>query len=180
MEHNRPSELGLSFKAQLPLKWRVIEDIDNYHMPGNHRFMNILPALDEADTHTAEGNVPNADYARLETKLDLILELLGELFQKKKPMPANIPFQLSARGITWLSDEVPPLDSHIELQIYLSSQLFIPLFLTAQVNSVEDMGATHRVQASFLPMEEALQEWLEKYIFKQHRREVALQHQRQE
>jgi hypothetical protein len=40
------------------------------------------------------------------------------------------------------------------------------------------MGNVYRVQAKFLPMEESLQEWLEKYIFRQHRRRVAQQHQR--
>lgn len=178
MEQNQSTELGLSFKAQLPLKWRNIEDIDNYHAPSNHRFMAILPALEEPDAHVADGNPPNADYARLETKLDLILELLGEVFQQKKPMPANVPFQLSARGIVWLSDAAPAVNSNIELQLYLSTQLFVPLYLSAQVVHVEDVGSTQRIQASFLPMEEALQEWLEKYIFRQHRREVALQHQR--
>jgi hypothetical protein len=173
------TELGLTFKAQLPLRWRVIEDIENYNAPNNSRFLNILPVLEEPESHSQEHKAPNAELARLETKLDLVLEMLGEVFQQRKPLPRQIPFQISANGMTWLDEAEPPeKDSYIELQVYLSPQLFVPLALSAQVSLVEDMGNVYRVQAKFLPMEESLQEWLEKYIFRQHRRRVAQQHQR--
>lgn len=176
--HQSSSNMGLTFKAQLPLRWRVIEDAENYNVPDNSRFIHILPVLDEPESYSADFKTPNAEIARLETKLDLVLEMLGEVFQQRKPLPNNIPFQLSARGITWLEAEPPAKDTQLELQIYLSPQLFVPLYLGAQVTTVEDMGTTHRVQANFLPMEESLQDWLEKYIFRQHRREVAKQQPR--
>ena len=176
--HQSSSDMGLTFKAQLPLRWRVIEDIENYNPPRNDRFLHVIPILDESESHVVESKAPSADIARLETKLDLVLEMLGEVFQQRKPLPKQIPFQLSAKGITWLEAEAPAKGSHVELQLYLAPELFIPLYLSAQVTMVEDMGNIHRTQASFLPMDETLQEWLEKYIFRQHRREVAKQHPR--
>lgn len=178
MSDNPESTLGLTYQAQLPLSWRSIDDIDSYMAKPNDRFMNILPVLDEPESHLQESKLPSAEIARLETKLDLILEMLGEIFQQRKPLPAQVPFQLSARGITWLEASPPDRESYIELQIYLSPQLFVPLNLLAQVTMVEDKGSTHRVQAKFVGIDESIQEWLEKYIFRQHRRAVAQQHQR--
>ena len=178
MEIDKVAELGLSFKAQLPLKWRVIEDIETYQQPSNNRFMNMSSVLDDPEIHHTDGStLPNADIARLEAKLDLILELLGDVFAQKKAAPGNTAFQLSASGIAWLANDSPAVGNIIELQIFLSTKFLIPLYLAATVTRVEQQGTVNRVQAQFLPMEESLQEWLEKYIFRQHRREVALQHQ---
>lgn len=129
-----------------------------------------LLALDEHSTTKSEDEKDfSPDLARLERKLDLVLELLSaQLMDAKAPREAMV--QLSARGARWaLHSDVPVPGSLVVSSIYVHRLMPRPLRLPAEV--IHDQPGW--LQLRFLPLGEGCEELLLRHVFQQHRRALA-------
>lgn len=129
-----------------------------------------LLALDEHSTTKSEDEKDfSPDFARLERKLDLVLELLSaQLMDAKAPRETMV--QLSARGARWaLPTDAPTPGSRVVACIYVHRLMPRPLRLPAEV--VHDQPGW--LQLRFLPLGEACEELLLRHVFQQHRRALA-------
>ena len=170
---------GLTCEAVLPLRWQ-----EENSRPGNHELalldarnedvLKIIYALDEQLPDGVEeqhGQTP--DLAALEFKLNLLFDLVSQLLSHYIPLPPPRAAILSAGGLEWRDAEPPPVGAELRIEFYLSGRYPRPLTLFGTVESVIPDEAGSWVALHFDAMGTGTQAWLEKLIFRHHRRSVA-------
>lgn len=167
------SETGIALHAHAAIGWRELKDFDPLHlaewMRGNVVTLRALAALESTGhegEHESSGH--ETPTARLEAKVDLVLQLLGEVLKANRPLPTAVDVTLHAHVVTWASASPPPPQTRGIVTLYLSPKLPWPLILPAQIIRVE--GQT--VHAQLLHMSEDAQDWLDRTLFRYHRREL--------
>lgn len=139
----------------------------------NLRLLQAYEALDEHGTgEKADETAPHsAELARLDFKLNLLLDLVGQLVSASHPRPIALPVRFNSLGASWQPAESPPSNGATGLlQIYLMEALVQPLTLPATVVAIADSGL---VRARFDLLGEPVADQLEKLAFRRHRRKIA-------
>ncbi len=139
----------------------------------NLRLLQAYEALDETSTgEKADETAPHsAEIARLDFKLNLLLDLVGQLVSASHPRPIALPVRFNSLGASWQpADAAPPLGNSGFLQVFLADALVQPLTLPAKVVSVAEDGP---VRAHFELLGEAVADQIEKLVFRRHRRKIA-------
>jgi hypothetical protein len=139
----------------------------------NVRMLQVCAVLEEQgatekkDDSSAHAN----DFSRMEVKVNLLLDLVGQILaaQTKRPAPSLVRF--NAQGATWRAATAPPrVGEQGLLEIWLRDSLPQPLTMIANVTHVASDG---NVKGTFVPPGEATADLLEKLAFRRHRRQVA-------
>lgn len=170
------SEPGISLHAHLPLAWAAAhtfpQPLVTEWMHGNLVCLQALATLETAG-HEGEREATGHDSpaARLEAKVDLALYLLGELIKGSRPLPTAVDVVLHAQSVEWSSATPPAPQTRGIVTLYLSPKLPWPLILPSQIVGVEGQ----HVRAHLLHMSEEAQEWLDRTLFRHHRRAVHAQ-----
>jgi hypothetical protein len=174
---------GLYYESNISLVWRVVDGLpaDNELVrinEDNSRFLKALAALNEGAPEAGE-ELPQtaAELQRLDLKLNLLLEIVGELLASQRTLPAPTKVRLGHTGIEWVTHDCPPSGAQVCIEVYLRSELPSPLTFhgVAVLADAEDgsASASKRVQVRFVGLNPALQDDLEKFIFRRHRRSIA-------
>jgi len=178
------STLGdrIIFHGDLPIAWTVVD-----HEPpasklfalneNNARLLRLFTVLDE---HLAEQFESNQEvhqaFTRLDTKLTLVLELVGEILSHQLELPLPSRLALSEQGIQWIESSSSPLPEQIQLayvSFYLKPELPRPLTFLAQMKAERHNDGKVQFVAKFHGVNEEVQDGLAKLIFRQHRRMIA-------
>jgi len=173
---------GITFNDHLPMDWEVLttlpsegEQYRNYR--ANEELLQNLLLRDEAipqEAGEAEVISGHEQFKRLETRLDLLLSLVTEMMSDNSQLPTQHAITFGAHGLcVQIEDNATAnLESGILLKIrlYPDPNFPRPLILYAQLVDVQ----VQRFTVNFCPLEERLQDQLDKYIFRQHRRAIAL------
>ncbi len=133
----------------------------------NLTLLNGLAALDKpaADLHADNPDSPQLQ--RLEAKIDLGLQMLGQLLNANSPLPAQHDVLLSAQALAWRCNTPPPA-TELQLQLFIDSRIPQPLQLKARLDGQQgDFWVVRFVEVS-----EALQDALDRAVFRWHRRQV--------
>ncbi|MGE3296918.1 MAG: PilZ domain-containing protein [Porticoccaceae bacterium] len=169
-----PLDQSLAYEGELALEWRagdatVTAGQREQLNAANERALRLLAVLEEHHADTSEEQASGHDLARLEFKINLILELVGGWLAQQRDQPAPIMARLSSRTVRWQPPAaIPPAPAAGEMVLYLHAALPYPLRLPAVIHSAGEM-----VEARFDGLSETLVELLEKTIFRRHRRQVA-------
>jgi hypothetical protein len=170
-----------TFEDRIPVRWRALvnppEEMDlRQHLESNLTVLQAACAIGESvSTETLdERQLLGADLARLETKLNLLLDMTGALLSREGLLPASVPVELTSRSIRWESDRPPKPGDFLEIALYPCTGLPKPVVLVAVVHDVQATAAGFRVDAEWFELAQALNDALEKMIFRNHRRRVAL------
>ena len=176
---------GLLYEDSLPMRWRAVATEDSLLSDlhglneNNEEVLRIIGALDEFPGEIDEEYAPIAqELARVETKLNLLLGLMGQLLAVHFPLPKLKAIKLNPIGIEWLTDETLHPGDFGVVEIYLNSQCPRPLTLPGKIHQVEDTDDGQRISVQFATLSASVQERLEKIIFRHHRRSVALARRR--
>lgn len=166
----------VSLHARLPMDWvetitpeSALGDV----MADNLTLLRALLMLDEA--------APAADSSRseatshLERRLDLLLLMASTALRGMQQLPRECSCVLSARRLYWASDESVGVGRRIWVRVWLRHRIALPLMLPGQVleEEVEGEQLWHRLDIE--PLEPALRNELERFVFRHHRRQVARQ-----
>jgi hypothetical protein len=168
----------LAFQDILPLAWHVqthATDRDTLagYMERNTRLLQAREALDQlGPVEKPDENAPNsADLVRLELKVNLLLDLVGQILATNRPRPPAVPVRFNAQGVVWKSSgPLPEAGSHGIVDIYLHNCLAEPLRLPGRVSNATPDG---HVKVRFTPVGETVSDLLEKLCFRRHRRQIA-------
>lgn len=169
----------LAYEDVLPVAWRPLrEPLDAIALASltdrNVKMLQVCAAIEEhGPVDKQDEKSPHAaDFQRLEVKMNLVIDLLGQILAASNPRPRPTSVRFNALGCTWrVVDGIPPLaNSQGILDIYLRECLAQPLSLVARVQSVSPEGL---VKASVVPPGEATADLIEKLAFRRHRRQVA-------
>jgi hypothetical protein len=162
---------GLTLDQRLPVRWHV----DSPGEPAGLRQANedtlwVILSLDEHHVEIGEENVELAqEFQRLESKLNLILELMSRVLARQLELPPPTAVRLGAHSLEWESPAPPSPGSRGWLEIYLCARYPQPLCLPAVIES----ATPPIVRAGFVDPGEVVQDLLETLIFRHHRRQVA-------
>jgi hypothetical protein len=169
----------LAFQDVLPLVWRPMATAIDRELTASfdERNLRLLQAWDAMEEHVPiEKQKPeDAPYAaeilRLDLKINLLLDLVGQLLVSNRPRPPAVPLRFNALGAMWRgSGTLPEAGEQGIVEIYLRDSLAEPIRMAGRVTSVTPEGG---IKVKFLPMGEAVSDLLEKLAFRRHRRQIA-------
>ncbi len=180
-QHPSPLGEGLVYEDEVPLRLSELEaEIGPARLLSiqecNEEVLRAIAALDE---HHGEGGEEDAlhhgqDLARIESKLDLLLDMVSHMLAEQLSLPPAVPVRLSAVGIQWYqAGQLPPQGRRVLLDLYLHRKFLKPLVMPGQVVQVQTQDGGGQVTVVFEDMPETVRNWLEKLIFRQHRRSIA-------
>lgn len=175
---------GLLYEDSLPLQWRPLAEGPALtevvrQNEFNEQVMGFIGVVDEHPAEVTDEHAPfMQELARVESKLNLLLGLVGQLVAVHFPLPPLRAVRLSPVGVTWIADEALHPGDFGLVEIYLSLRCPHPLTFFGKVDRVEAAAGGYRVNVQFVEMGEMLRGHLEKIIFRHHRRRVALARRR--
>lgn len=144
----------------------------------NERFLRALSAMEEHPEPSEDAEGLHPELVRLDLKVSLLMDLVGELLSRQAGLPSPRPVRFNAKAIAWPADPGLPSQGLVALELYLHPSLPRPLHLFARVGDVEHTGDAVELVGVFVAMSDAVQDLVEKYIFRAHRRAVARQRSR--
>ena len=168
----------LAFQDVLPVVWHSTAAAPDPDAAASltERNLQVLQAWDAMQEHgpveKPDENSPYAaDLMRLERKMNLLLDLVGQILATNRPRPKPGYVRFNALGAVWRgSAPLPEAGAQGILEVYLHDCLAQPLRLPGRVTNVTPDG---NVKARFLPLGEAVADLIEKMAFRRHRRQIA-------
>jgi len=171
---------GLVYEDLVPMRWRMAgEEIKTSQLirinESNEEIMRFISVLDDYRLESpGDSRGPNtSDITRIEHKMNLILDLVSQILVHHVDLPRAVPITMSASGIQWECDE--PLDpgQYIFLDIYFYQNYPRPIVLAGKVQSVDNSDTGYATMVSFDYISDTVRQWLDKLIFRHHRRGIA-------
>jgi hypothetical protein len=167
---------GVSYSTALPLRWEAGPVSELLRQQSAHANIALLRALATIEAMPTDREIDPGPTTkaldRLEAKVDLTLNLLGRLLSQGTAMPPAVPVKLSANAIEWESATGPKVGDEVALTLFLSQKLPQPLLLCAKVVAVEVRATGVHTRTELLPTGAEMQDWLERTIFRYHRRAI--------
>lgn len=119
---------------------------------------------------------------RHDTKLRLIMELLGMLLMQQQLLPPQLRVRFSGEELAVPTADMPALDagSWVRCELYVDPATPKPLILHAEVAGIQTSEVVDGIAESWLychlhGLSSNVQDCIEKLVFRQHRRSVAQQ-----
>lgn len=175
-----PDNPSLTFTGCFPLVWHPVHTLPAANQQVELASANgeVLKALLLLDTPLGElgddaAEAGMQDMARLDFKLNLLLDMMGQLLLKQRIVPQARPLTLMPQSLIWQDDDAPVLDSLLQVELYCSMKYPRPLRLYGRVVEVNPQNSSWWIQLALQALGEGLQEGLERFIFIHHRRAVA-------
>ena len=167
----------LAYEDLLPVLWRPVNepvsDMTAKRLAeSNLRVLQACDALEEhGKTEKPDDESPHsADIMRLDFKLNLLLDLVGQLLAASQPRARLTPIRFNAMGAAWQAAEPLSAGSYGILEITLKDLIVQPLHLPGEIVGA---GAPGEVRARFLALGETVADHMEKLVFRRHRRKIA-------
>jgi hypothetical protein len=170
---------GLSYQDSLPLSWRRLPEGSGTRLAhvdeANSEFLRMMTALEEHTPPKADGNPELAhELLRLESKINLMLDLVGRVLAQSLKLPPVVPVALGAEALRWTAQgKAPAPGERVLVELYLRPEYPRPLTLTGHVKSVASSAGGKEVTLPLEGLGEEVHDWLERMIFRHHRRSVA-------
>jgi hypothetical protein len=168
----------LAYEDTLPVVWKPqLEPLDGIAIASitdrNVKTLQVCAAIEEhGPVDKQDEKSPHAaDLARLEVKMNLVMDLLGQILAASVPRPQPTSIRFNALGATWRARApYPQVGTQGLLEIHLRDCIAQPLVLIARISSVAPDG---EVKAKLVPPGDATSDLIEKLAFRRHRRQVA-------
>lgn len=168
----------LAYEDVVPVAWVSLPEPFDPTVIGsfadrNLRALQALAALEEhGQIEKVDENSPNAaDIVRLDLKVNLLLDMVGQLLLASRPRPKPTSIRFNPLGAVWQgAAPFPPLGNQGVLEVYLRDCIAEPLRLVGRIASVAPDG---RIKARFIAPGEHIADLMEKLAFRKHRRQVA-------
>lgn len=180
---------GLCYEDRLPLRWQPVGALPEPAgmlavNRANEHLLHNLTAIEESRTAAGadEENQPtHQELQRLEHKLDLLMEMLGQLLGAQLALPEPVAARIGADIMQWdcTAAQAPAPASVLRVEVFPDRRFPSPLVFFGAVEWVRPRDGGVRVELRYSGIGDTLRGALEKVIFRQHRRLVAQHRQRQ-
>lgn len=166
---------GLLFQGSLPISLRRIESFpeDGQLALINEKNENFLriSLIGHETIEIDEHDEVSIELRRQDIKINLLLDLVSELLIQQNKLPAAIMLKFTATSLEYESSpDAYQAGEKVEIALYLSPSLPRALKLYGEVLASDNDNST---RISFVGVSQVVQDWLEKFIFRHHRRTVA-------
>ena len=173
---NPAQQSGLEWEGSAALTWDYLDRLPEGHALTHlnqcaENALRQLALLDETPQDLGEDNSGIArELERLESMMSLLIRLVGQLLARQLRVPDAAPVRLSADGLQWSGDDLPEAGRAVLVQLFLHPDIPQPLELAGETAAGAGQGT---VAVNFYGLSEHTREWLEKSIFRFHRRSIA-------
>ena len=144
-------------------------------MADNMTLLRALLMLDEPTASHDGENGRSDPIHNLERRVDLLLLMASTALRGLGNLPVERPCALSSRKLRWASEQPIELGRRLWARIYLRHRIALPLLLPGQITEQRpDRGQFwHTLELD--PLDQQVQNELDRLIFRHHRRQVARQ-----
>ncbi|HUN26973.1 MAG TPA: PilZ domain-containing protein [Steroidobacteraceae bacterium] len=165
----------LAYQDVLPVLWRAMPGTVDQAVAASFtdRNLRVLQACAAIEDHAVgpEQDEISPELQRLDFKVNLLLDLVGQLLVSNRPRPAAVPIRFNALGAIWRgAPPLPEAGAQGVAEIYLRDFLAEPLRLIGRITNVTPDG---QIKARFNPTGETIADLIEKLTFRRHRRQIA-------
>ena len=137
----------------------------------NTSVLVAVSALMERRSETGEEDSPlSQEVARLDAKLNVLMEIVNRLLLPQSGLPARLPLRFNAIGAVLPWDGLPPVGQAVMLRLHFDACRALPLELPGMRLPGPSDG---RGFVGFEGLSEAVRDGIERLVFRQHRRQVA-------
>jgi hypothetical protein len=171
---------GLIFEESLPVAWTagpLVKDMDLARLNAdNHQLLGAESSLEEVRVPEALKDESTAllhEMQRLEFKLNVLLRLTAEIARQQNALPPARLVRFSARGLEWIGADAPAVAATGLIDLYINSALPQPLRLPGRVIGEHFHKDLRAAEIQFSGLSEPVVEFIEKLIFRRHRRLIA-------
>ncbi len=146
----------------------------------NEKVLQFIAAVEEHHTENEEdfhaGKETAHDIARLEYKINLLLDMVGDILIRQQSLPDARPIRMTASTLQWEAspDYSGVAGDTVICSLYLSKKYVHPLRLVGTVRESRQGRDDTLVIMEYSGILQSVQQLLEKLIFRHHRRMVAL------
>ena len=116
----------------------------------------------------AHENDPESELHRLERKINLVIQMLGQMMQSQQTRPQAVPLRLGAETIAWQAADVKP-GQHFIVTVFLYDSVAVPIQAHVEVMDKDGGWCTARLVSQSPDEQSAWERW----VFRQHRRQIA-------
>jgi hypothetical protein len=172
------SVMGLTFEDRLPLVWTPLgSPLEAAQLAkvqlANQETLYLISSLEEHPSERIEqGNHPQ-EVGRLDFKINLLLDLVGQLLVRQMTLPEPVLVRLTPTEIQWEAQIAPAVGSLVQIETYLNLKYPKPITFIGRVSSIRPLSASFSIAVSLEGLSESLQQAIESLIFRHHRRLVA-------
>ncbi|MEL0027294.1 MAG: PilZ domain-containing protein [Perlucidibaca sp.] len=163
---------AICLEGVLPVAWKDMPagmgDVEYASLhEGNLMLLNAIAVMEQPrHADSEESQAIHQELFRLEAKLDLLTSLMTRLLEKYELVPPLASVRLTARSFHWHGSMLPAEAGRSGIiEIYVHPLVAAPLRLPARV---EQAGS-----AQLAEMPVVMRNALERFLFRQHRRQVA-------
>lgn len=181
MSNETPSASNTApvLSGEFPLRWQRIspsqleQELDAVH-DSNETALRNYYLLDERTQEPGDDRDESAqELIRIEQRLNLVIELLGQVLSHALNLPPVAPCMLSRETLEWSALDAPEPGEYVRLAVFLHANYPKPLILFGQVTQVLHSAGMNRVTVQLDRLSEPVGDWLDRLIFRSHRRHVA-------
>lgn len=170
--------MGVVFEDELPLTYvclsSTLPPAERLRVESaNIELLRSLSSLDDSMVERNADEVRDHDLQRLELKMNLLLELMTKLLSLQIPLPPSRKMRLTATGIEFDFNHDLNVGNEVRVEIFVHAKLPRPLVLLGRVAEVRADQAQCLI--AFDGSSLSFQDVLDKFIFRQHRRMIAIQ-----
>jgi hypothetical protein len=165
---------GPAIEDRLPVVWEILANGAPPEPQSVHDAnLQLLKELESLEEHPRELDESDPailhELRRVDFKLNMILDMLGDVMARSLHLPPPTPVRLYAEGIAWHAAPPPPVGALIRMHVHTSRRVARSLVLRARVTSSDGGVSIARFESMSVPVAELL----DKIIFIHHRRAVA-------
>jgi hypothetical protein len=167
----------IAYEDLLPVRWRPqvdrVSDLQaQQYAERNLRILQACDALEEQGRlEKADDQSPHsADLLRLDLKLNLLLDVVGQLLAASQQRAQPVQIRFNAMGAHFAWPQPLAIGARGILEVTLRDIVVQPLDLPAEVVSGAPAG---QVRVRFLALGENVADHIEKLVFRRHRRKIA-------
>lgn len=162
----------LSIQLTVPVQWHAASEV--YEHSDGVLLLRVLSLMEASASHIDDDDSIDAlRWHALEARVDLTLQLLGQLLLRGASPPPLAVVALSAESAVCAMIQPLTVGEVGTLALHLSPRIPQALMLQARVEQCVQQNDEHyAVHFGFIGMHPELQDWLAKTIFRRHRREI--------
>lgn len=178
---NSDGHLGqrLVFEDSLPLAYKVVDALPegNHHLSlqmSNEETLHAIMMVEDAPKENLDDNSAEAqDILRLEYKVNIMFDLLAGLYQREIELPISTDVVLRSDALQWQSTDSIPVGSSVMVDLHISRKYPKPITLPGTITAAKDENGLLTMTFDDL-VGERTRDWIDKFIFRYHRRAVAI------
>jgi len=170
---------SLSCELIIPFSWAVTDGMDDNALvlidADNYSRLQIIQGLEESVSDALD-ELPGLaqEIQRMDSKINVLLELVAHIATQDSGLPRATSLVLGADFIQWVSQRpTPELGSELRMELFLERRFPFPLVFSGVVELVSPHHSAAQVLVKLHSMSGGMQELLEKFIFRCHRRHIA-------